>query len=180
MKYKFPIIAIFGLLILGLMPAVNALGIIQDVDDFSDVNNRVITLTTKETYASHNIRIPNNDAETKTIEFTLLSGQEVASIRDLKETYTIPPNTKLELTFDINIPEDAEPGNEWKVSFKILEVKSGEGSETTGAMLTQSVTDDFTVKLEKAPTNYKWLLYVGIALIILFIMIIHPYLANKA
>jgi len=169
MKYTNFIMAIFGLLIIS--PIVNALGIIQEVDDFSDINNRVITLTTKERYASHTIRIPNNDDIAKTIKFTLKSGKEVVTIRDLKDEYTIPPKTKLELTFDINIPEDTEPGQEWKVSFEVLELKSGEGSESTGAMLTQQVTDDFTVRLEKAPTNYKWLIYVGIAVLLLIIII---------
>jgi len=171
MENKIIILAILGLLIVGLMPAVSALGIIQDVDDFSDVDNRMITLTTKETYTSHNIRIPNNDDTVRTIKFTLKSGEEVASIKDIKEEYTIPPKTKLELTFDINIPEEAEPGDEWNVVFEVLELQTGTGAEATGAMLTQSVTDNFRVELEKAPASYTWLLWLGGGLILLFIII---------
>jgi len=111
-----------------------ALGIASDY-----LEDSVYKIEIGTTQAEYGIRLQNMDDEQKTVKVLMGSDYNIASIRDYKDFYVLQPKTtETSIIIDINVPEDAEVGDRYAVTYSVKESVEGDAQVEFSTALSKS------------------------------------------
>jgi len=87
--------------------------------------------------------LQNAEEEDITLRVELTSGSEIAVLRDENLEYVVSPGSRdVKINVDVQIPEDAEVGEEYNVGILVRQVPSGEGGMV---QISGSIGNSFSV-----------------------------------